>query len=197
MAKKYVAITGGIGSGKSLAAHFLRELNFPVFSCDELYNQVIQSKEYIDSVRLFFPEAVKDDCIDRGLLSQIVFDDDEKRKVLNNLSHPLIMNMLLEKMRASDGEVAFAEVPLLFEGGYEGLFDDIIYIARDKETRLFAVQQRNGLSRDEVEKRMNSQFDGLSTDGQKRMEACKAKVILNNGSKEDLRKAILDYLTIL
>ena len=50
MAKIYVAITGGIGSGKSLVLQFLREMKFPVFSCDELYKQVIVSKEYIEKI---------------------------------------------------------------------------------------------------------------------------------------------------
>ena len=77
--KKLVAITGGIGSGKSLALQFLRELNYPVFSCDEIYKEVIVSKEYIELLEKSFPNVVKNGQVDRTALAETVFNNEIMR----------------------------------------------------------------------------------------------------------------------
>ena len=197
MAKRYVAITGGIGSGKSLVLQFLRELDYPVFSCDELYKQVIESAAYIKQIETFFPRAVKDGHIDRKALGKIVFEDEEELKKLNSLAHPLIMDLLMENMKKAKGDIAFAEVPLLFEGNFEKLFDGVIYIARDKNIRLASILERDGLSPEEAERRIVNQFDGLSDEGQKRLKNCDAKIIWNNGSMDELHQKILKVLSVL
>ena len=197
MSKLYVALTGGIGSGKSLAAQFLREMNYPVFSCDELYKEVVQSSEYIQKLKILFPAAVQDGKVNRKILSEIVFNDEERLKELNSLAHPLIMDLLLQKMKACSEGLVFAEVPLLFEGNFEKLFDRVIYIARDKLQRVQAVLQRDGLSVEDVEKRIQRQFDGDTASGQERLKKCNAIVIYNNGNKESLKEKILETLPSL
>ncbi len=197
MAKKYVAVTGGIGSGKSLVLQFLRELNYPVFSCDELYKQVIHSKEYIQKVADVFPNAVINGEIDRKALSEIVFQDEEQLKKLNAISHPLIMDLLMNNMKASDSDIVFAEVPLLFEGNFENLFHNVIYVSREKQKRIEAIIERDGLSINEIENRISRQFDETSKDGQKQLRSCNAKIIVNNGLKEDLQNEITSYLNTL
>ena len=197
MSKLYVALTGGIGSGKSLVAHFLREMGYPVFSCDELYKEVIESDEYIQKLKILFPTAVQDVKVNRKILSEIVFNDEERLKQLSALAHPLIMDLLMEKMKACGEHLAFAEVPLLFEGNFENLFDKVIYIARDKTQRVQAVLQRDGLSAEDVEKRIQRQFDGDTVSGQERLKKCNAIVIYNNGDKESLKEKILETLPSL
>ena len=197
MAKKNIAITGGIGSGKSLALEYLREMNYPVYSCDEIYKQVIQSKKYIEQVANFFPDAVFDGAVDRKRLSEIVFTDAEKRKLLNEIAHPLIMDTLFSKMRTSNSEMVFAEVPLLFEGNFEKLFDKVIYIHRDKNQRLSAIIARDDLSIEQAKRRIDVQFDSSSTDGKKRLENCNALIIENNTSKEEFLKKLSHYISKL
>jgi dephospho-CoA kinase len=197
MSKLYVALTGGIGSGKSLAAQFLHEMNYPVFSCDELYKEVVQSDEYIQKLKSVFPTAVQDGKVERKILGEIVFNDEERLKQLNTLAHPLIMDLLMQKMKACDGNLVFAEVPLLFEGNFENLFDRVIYIARDRTQRAQAVLQRDGLSVEDIEKRIQRQFDGDTIVGQERLKKCNAIIIYNNGDKEGLKDKILETLRVL
>ena len=197
MSKQYVALTGGIGSGKSLVAHFLREMGYPVFSCDELYKEVIESDEYIQKLKILFPTAVQDGKVDRKTLSEVVFNDEDQLERLNSLAHPLIMDLLMKKMKACGERLAFAEVPLLFEGNFENLFDKVIYIARDKTQRVQAVLQRDGLSVEDVEKRIQCQFDGDTVSGQERLKKSNAIVIYNNGDKESLKEKILETLPSL
>lgn len=197
MEKQFVAITGGIGSGKTLASEFARELGYAVFSCDALYKEVILSSEYIAKVQAFFPEAVQNGRVDRKKLSDIVFNDAVKLQQLNNISHPLIMELLLQRMDMANGRIIFAEVPLLLEGGFEKLFHRVIYIYRSDTARVNAVMARDGCTLDEVKKRMNCQFNPFSESGESRLKNCNALLIENDGSPEDLKnkiKSLIDEL---
>lgn len=187
MKSKKIAITGGIGSGKSLALRYMNEMGYPTFSCDEIYKEVIQSKAYVEQIALYFPEVIIDGAISRRALAEIVFTNENNRKILNSIAHPLIMKSLNEKMTYCESTLAFAEVPLLFEGNFEKNFDDIIYIYRDKETRIQEVILRDGLTRGEVEKRILTQFDPDSIDGKKRLRECDAYIIDNNNTPEALQ----------
>ena len=151
---------------------FLRGLNYPVFSCDELYKQVIQSKEYIQKVADIFPSAVINGEIDRKALSEIVFQNEAQLKKLNALSHPLILDLLMNNMKASEADIVFAEVPLLFEGNFEKLFHNVIYVSRERQKRIEAIIERDGLSINEIENRISRQFDETSEYGQKQLKSC-------------------------
>lgn len=186
MSQIKVAITGGIGSGKSTVSRFIRDMGFPVFSCDEIYKEVIRSQEYINQIKNIFPEAVICGEIKRNVLSKIIFDDPKKRELLNNISHPIIMKKLLDVMSYSKSEIVFAEVPLLFEGNFEYLFDRIIVIIRKNEERVKAIAARDGIALDEIEKRIASQFDYFSAEGIARLNNCNATIIQNDGTFEEL-----------
>ncbi len=195
MDKIRVAITGGIGSGKSLALQYLSDMEYPVFSCDEIYKEVIQSKQYIEQIALFFPSAVINDVIDRKKLAKLVFDDQDKRDQLNRIAHPMIIKVLNAQMDMCSSSLVFAEVPLLFEGNYEKNFDKIIYIYRDKQARISNVMARDGLSQIEVEKRISTQFDPDQEEGKARLQETGAYVIKNNGAPHDLKEKLLEIIS--
>ena len=157
--KKKIAITGGIGSGKSSVLHAFGEMGYPIFSCDEIYREIIDTPAYIQKIENVFPECILRGKIDRKLLAKQVFQNEEKLATLNEIAHPLIMDRLLERMNECTAETIFAEVPLLFEGNYENLFDGVIVVLRDKIKRIQDVIKRDQVSIEDVEKRMRSQFD--------------------------------------
>jgi len=191
---KKVAITGGIGSGKSTILQYIREMGYETYSCDEIYKEILQSKHYIEEVQKVFPEAVSNEKIDRTVLAQIVFKDAEKRTLLNNISHPLIMQSLLNKMKQSKGDCVFAEVPLLFEGNFESLFDEIIVIKRNFSDRMIAVAERDSMREEDVKNRILSQFDYDSEIGQKRVLDCNAYILYNDADYYSLKKEIENVL---
>ena len=182
------AITGGIGSGKSTVANMIAEYGFPVFSCDEIYKEIIHDKNYIREIEKVFPNAVQNGQIDRGILAKTVFSNEQALKTLNSISHPLIMNELMSRMNKVDDMFAFAEVPLLFEGGFEDLFDNVIIVMRDKEKRIQALKKRNNFSNEEIERRFKNQFDYSLLKGIKNE---KYLFVENNSTVEELR----NYLT--
>ena len=186
--KKIIAITGGIGSGKSSVAKFLSEMGYPVFSCDEIYQEVILSLDYIEKVTNLFPECIVNGRIDKKILAQIVFTDKSKLTRLNGIAHPLIMEKLFEKMYNCNQELVFAEVPLLFEGNYEDKFDSVIVIMRNKEKRIQSIISRDGITREQALNRINAQFDYDNSN--ERFKNCNAILIENNGTIEELKTQI-------
>ena len=156
--RRRIAITGGIGSGKSSVLQYIQTLGYPVFSCDETYKQVIQSPEYIQKISEVFPSAVENGQINRKQLASIVFECDEMRKKLNEIAHPLIMSRLYAEMDKTQQEFVFAEVPLFFEGEYENSFDAVIVVERTEEARIRSVCARDGVSIQEAQNRIRAQY---------------------------------------
>jgi dephospho-CoA kinase len=197
MTQKKVAITGGIGSGKSLALRYISQIGYPVYSCDEIYKTVIKSKEYIDKVSALFPDVIVDGNISRELLAKQVFNNIENRMKINQIAHPMIMQTLYAQMAKCESTLIFAEVPLLFEGNFEKDFDNILYIYRSKEKRIESIIARDGLSRVDAENRIAVQFNPDSLEGQKRLNDVQAHIIENNGSCDELYQKILNYIDIM
>ncbi len=153
-----IAITGGIGSGKSTVAEIIANQGFTVISCDEIYNNLLQSKDFLNRLYEEFGNVLADDGnLDKKKLSEIVFSDKEKLKRLNELTHPAIMNEAIKRM--SGKGIFFCEVPLLFECGYEKLFDKIIVVLRDASERVSAIVNRDKIEEKEAYSRINSQID--------------------------------------
>ncbi len=157
--KIYVAITGGIGSGKSAAAKAVAELGFPVLSADEAGRAVYAEEDVKKRICAAFPDCAEGDKIDRKKLAEIVFHDASRKKQLEEVTHPAIMRRLFAEADAVKGGAVFFEIPLLFESGMQDLFDHIIVIMRDRVHRIRAVCARDGLSEGEVIARMQNQWD--------------------------------------
>lgn len=187
MIKKKIAITGGIGSGKSTVLQLLKEMGYPVFSCDELYREVIRSQSYIQKITGVFPNVIENGEINRKKLAAEVFSDEKKRKTLNSIAHPLIMQQLMKEMDAAENEFVFAEVPLLFEGNYEGLFDAVIVVQRKIEDRIRFICLRDGLTEQQAKERIASQFDYQAIEENLKFKQCNAYILLNELKKDALK----------
>lgn len=181
-----IAITGGIGSGKSLIGDILQKLGYPVFSCDEIYREMKTDAAYLSALESIFNGVVKDGVLDKQRLSKLVFSDPNQLKRLNELSHPLIMQKLYEQMEKYP--VSFAEVPLLFESGRTGDFDDIIVVYRKKEERIDSVCARDNLTPEDVLSRIKNQadYEKIIQEGH--------TVIYNDGDVSSLKEKVIKTL---
>ncbi len=170
MPMKIIAITGGIGSGKSTFLRTLRGLNQCVESADEICKHITSDHQELQTIG---PELVREfgkDIIiegwgiDKKRLSSIVFDSKEKRLALENIIIPR-MNEIFEerKEQHKDRDVIFYEVPTLFENKLENKFDKIILVTAPKEKRIKRVIERQKytdqpITEQEVIKRMDAQM---------------------------------------
>lgn len=174
-----IAVTGGIGSGKSAVCEIIKNQGYPVFSCDSIYTELLTSAEFLKKIDNEFCGVLNcDGSLNRQALSEAVFNNEASLKKLNSITHPEIMSAAFKKMEGM--RLAFLEVPLLFENGLENYFDGVIVVLRDKEDRICSVMERDKTDREHVLLRINKQFDYDNFD------FAKYYVIYNYGNLTDL-----------
>jgi dephospho-CoA kinase len=181
-----VALTGGIGSGKSLAGEFFAELGAIVIDSDQLARDVIErgTPGFDEVLAAFGDEILSTGLIDRKKLGEIVFSDESKRKQLEAIVHPLIRTALDEvKIAAPRDAVIINQIPLLAETGGKERFDVVIAITSDiglRRSRLIA----RGLSAHEIEKRLAAQVQDSER------EAIADYIITNHGDRDNLLRQV-------
>ncbi len=183
-----LGLTGGIATGKSTAAGYLREFGAEIIDADNISRQVMRQDgpAYEDVVAHFGGEILREDgSIDRKRLGELVFNDSKQRQKLEKLTHPYIIERL--KNRLAQKKYAprvVAVVPLLYEADLEELFREVWVISCSQETQLERLQERNNISRADACQRLSAQLD--IKEKEKRADL----VIKNDGSREELRKRI-------
>ena len=181
-----VGLTGGIGSGKSLAAQFFSQLGALVIDADQLARSAIErGSDGFDEVLLRFGDTVlKNGDIDRVALGQIVFENPEAKKDLEEIIHPRIRAEFEEAVASlNPGQIMVYEIPLLVETNAADRFDFIITVESNAELRKQRLRAR-GMFHSDIEKRMASQ----ATQEQRRAIAdC---VLTNDGSEDDLLRQV-------
>ncbi|GDX15609.1 hypothetical protein LBMAG04_01190 [Actinomycetes bacterium] len=181
-----VGLTGGIGSGKSLAAQFFSQLGALVIDADQLARSAIErGSEGFDEVLLRFGDTVlKNGDIDRVALGQIVFENPQAKKDLEEIIHPRIRAEFEEAVASlNPGQIMVYEIPLLVETKAADRFDFVITVESDPEVRKQRLRAR-GMFHSDIEKRMASQ----ATEEERRAVAdC---VLTNDGTEDDLLRQV-------
>lgn len=162
---KVIAITGGIGSGKSTASNLIKNLGYTVISADEVYSELLKSQDFRSVVYEIAGVADNAGDFDRKAVADVVFADREKLQKLNAFTHQKVYDKMFELSKNVD--VIFHEVPLLFESGFEKRYDEVIVILRDLNDRIESVINRSNLTKEQVLKRIESQYnyDGIENKG--------------------------------
>ena len=181
-----VALTGGIGSGKSTVAEILEECGAIVIDSDQLAREVIErgSPGYDSVVKAFGDEILMDGEIDRRRLAEIVFKDETKRQLLESIIHPLVRERaeLIMKKVPSDS-VIVTQIPLLVETDGAKRFDCVITVSIADELRRQRLLER-GMKDYEISKRIAAQVDDAAR------EAIAHYVLKNNGSRDELQRSV-------
>ncbi|MFM8502556.1 MAG: dephospho-CoA kinase [Actinomycetota bacterium] len=183
-----IALTGGIGSGKSLAADYFEELGAVVIDSDQLARDAIErgSPGFDEVIARFGDSILSGGEIDRSKLAEIVFRDEVARKDLEAIIHPRVREIAtrIAARTAQDG-VVINQIPLLFETNGQGRFDLVITVSASLENRRARLAER-GLKSYEIERRIAAQ----ASDEQRASIA--DIVIENNGSIEELERKVLE-----
>ncbi len=161
MSTRKFAITGGIGSGKSVVSHLLRIMGVPVYDCDSRARVLMESDSYIRQglVRMFGEECY--DCdghLNRKWLAQRIFVDKSAVQRVNALVHPRVKADFVEWADACSEPVVGVETAILFESGINEVVDKALLVWADKETCIARVEGRGGMTRQQVISRMANQM---------------------------------------
>lgn len=157
--KLRVALTGGIASGKSTVLKMFKSLGAEVLDCDKIAKSLTRkgNRGYKRIVEEFGEEILDDKGkIDRKKLAKIVFFDEDKRRRLNALIHPLVYEKLEERMKKIKEGVVIVDVPLLVESGGMRFFDKIIVVYAEPNVQLKRLIKR-GLCEEDAKARINAQ----------------------------------------
>lgn len=184
MKKFKVAITGGIGAGKSKVSDFLMKDGFPVLKADDIAKDLMQNNSDVKKliIQEFGEESYKDGKLNTKYLSDKIFNDEDNVDKINAIVHPIVIekiNKLCEK-EFSTSNLVFVEIPLLFESELQDFFDYTILVFADEGIRIKRTIERGNLSEADVKKRMQFQIP----DEEKKDKV--DFVIENNSSIEDL-----------
>jgi dephospho-CoA kinase len=178
---KIIGLTGGIGSGKTTIANHLKSLGIPVYNSDEQAKKILYLPETLASIKLVFGNGLfANDLLDKEKLSNLVFNNPEQLKLLNQIIHPAVKVDFEKWLEAnSNSPLVIKEAAILFESGSYKDCDAIISIAAPQDIRIQRVMERDHLTYVEVMSRINNQW----TD---EMRKNKSDYVIDN---HDIKKA--------
>jgi dephospho-CoA kinase len=189
-----VGLTGGVASGKSTVAALLAELGATVIDADALAREVVaKGTPGLDQVVAEFGDQLGAELLtpegelDRPAMGRLVFGDEQARKRLESIVHPLVFERILalEEDSPQDGVVVH-DIPLLAENGRGGDFDAVIVVDAPAEVQLERMLRDRGWTREDAESRMRAQAS------REQRLALATYVVENTGTHEDLRRRVAE-----
>jgi dephospho-CoA kinase len=188
-----VGLTGSIAVGKSYVISVLSELGCVTFDADKIAHSVMEPGRaaYSDIVREFGPAVLAEDGrIDRAKLGAIVFADAERRKRLNEIVHPRVIeeqNRLLSEAEAvAPAGIAVVDAALMIESGGYKRFARLIVVYCDRETQIERLIGRNHITREDAERRVSAQ---MSSEEKRRYADYE---INTSGTMEETRQRVIE-----
>jgi len=180
-----VAITGGIGSGKSTFSEFLREKDHPVIFADDLSKELLKNNKKVkkEIVELFGSSAYNGSQINSDFLSKEVFSDPLKLQKINSILHPKVIEQIhreVEELKKNNSLV-FVEAALVYEASIEKLFDYVVLITADEEIKKQRTIDSKKFSSTEFDRRIKNQIK--DEEKSKRADF----IFFNNATKNDLK----------
>jgi dephospho-CoA kinase len=185
-----VGLTGGIASGKSTVSSMLAELGAVIIDADLLAREVVAggTPGLEKVVAEFGPELLTPDGeLDRPAMGRLVFADEDARRRLEAIVHPLVFERIVElEEAAGPDDVVVHDIPLLAESGRADTFDAVLVVDTDPALQLERMITERGWTREEAEARM------LAQASREERLAVATHVIENSGTLEELRARVLE-----
>ena len=177
-----VALTGGIGSGKSTVGQMFQDLGAIVTDSDQLARDVVErgTTGFDQIIGAFGDEVLKNGDLNRAALADLVFKDPAKRKQLEQITHPLIRKAFAKIVESAKGDsIVVNQIPLLVESNHDYKFDHVITVSASEAVRIERLLKR-GMNLTQIQQRLQAQ----SNDAQR--EKISDSIIRNDGSQTDL-----------
>lgn len=179
----FIGLTGGLGTGKTTVLNLFKRLGAKTISADTIVHDllkrsVIRKKLTSCLGKDILMKRFSRTYINKKRMAEIIFNDAQKRKAAEEIIHPEVMKIALQKkkilLKKNRRAVIVFEVPLLFEADFQDIFDKIIVVFCRKDTTLKRLAQL-GLSREQAIQRIKTQMPLTKKKAQ-------ADVVINNNS---------------
>ena len=183
-----VGLTGGIGSGKSVAGDFFIELGIDVIDADHVSKNILDDNE--SAKKLFqehFGEKFIDNNnnVDRALLRDEIFKNEDKKEALESIIHPLVREEIFNFIENSNSIYKIIMVPLIYETNSQDFYDKIVVVDCKEENQIIRASKRDNKTKNDIINIMKNQ---ASSD--ERMSIAD-EVIKNDSSLDDLKKQVI------
>lgn len=147
-----VGITGSIATGKSTVVNYLLKLGYKVVDSDKIVHDLYLEQATINEIeQAFGKDVISHRRIDRNRLGEIVFNNNEKIRLLNSIIHPKVIDKIKEEIKSyvnNRFDIIFVDIPLLFEENLEYLVDKIILVYLDKNKQLERLMKRDNIDKE-------------------------------------------------
>ena len=157
-----IGLTGGIACGKSTVANMLVDRGAALIDADLLAREVVEpGQPALEQIRQTFGEdmLLPDGTLDRKRLGSIVFADEGRRRQLEQIIHPQVRRLMLERIQAAgSASLIVVDVPLLYESGMESMFEAVMVVYVPEWMQLERLMQRDQLSEEEAWRRIRAQM---------------------------------------
>jgi dephospho-CoA kinase len=155
-----IGLTGGIGTGKTFVAGVFSALGIPVFFADQEAKKAYLDIDVLERIKVLFGEIVFDNNgINFIKISNLIFSNKIALEKLNEIIHPFVLNKFEKWLQENNTALyIIMESAILFETGFDSIFDKNIAVTAPKEVCIERVMKRDGIERDMVLKRMSNQF---------------------------------------
>ena len=183
-----VGLTGGIGSGKSVAGDFFIELGIDVIDADHVSKNILDENESAKKLFLeHFGEKFidKNNNIDRALLRDEIFKNENKKEALESIIHPLVREEIFNFIENSNSVYKIIMVPLIYETNSQDFYDKIVVVDCKEENQIIRASKRDNKTKNDIINIMKNQ---ASSD--ERMSIAD-EVIKNDSSLDDLKKQVI------
>lgn len=158
-------LTGGMGSGKSTVGKLFQSLGAYVLDADEICRLLVEPEKpaWLEIINLLGSAVLKSDqTLDRQKIADIIFKDPEKKKALEAILHPRVMEeeqaIYKDIVKDDPGALVIIDAALLIESGNYRKVDKVVVIACDEETQLHRIMAKNRFSREDAQRRLQQQM---------------------------------------
>ena len=183
-----VGLTGGIGSGKSVAGDFFIELGIDVIDADHVSKNILDDNESAKKLFLeHFGEKFidKNNNVDRALLRDEIFKNEDKKEALESIIHPLVREEIFNFIENSNSVYKIIMVPLIYETNSQDFYDKIVVVDCKEENQIMRASKRDNKTKNDIINIMKNQ---ASSDER---VSIADEVIKNDSSLDDLKKQVI------
>ena len=155
-----VAITGGIGVGKTTVSNLFLDIGIPVFNSDVIAKEIMSSNHALKNqiIEVFGENAYENNKLNRSYLSNAIFNDRNLLEKMNSIVHPYVAEEFNSWLKNQSSKYIIYESAIVFESNGENAFDKIICVLAAKEEVINRIIDRNSFSRDKITSIMNNQL---------------------------------------